>query len=204
MNEKFKTLNNDMVTDISRCLEFVHSETSNVENCFFISKNYWDRLQDIIKQRGFENDADEVSFYRTVKPMFASYIEYFSLLSEGLSFAPPWVEFPETQQGKVEQSAWRNTWQESVNEYWIKEMKRGQRFYRKNQVFLDYCESGDKSNDHEYFLARNNNGAELITRRSHNRDTELFTNHEEILTSWKAYQLYGEYIKKKINKPELT
>lgn len=29
-------------------------------------------------------------------------------------------------------------WQNSVRQYWIRELERGLRFYRKNQVFLDY------------------------------------------------------------------
>jgi hypothetical protein len=41
----------------------------------------------------------------------------------------------------------------------------------------------------------------MMQRRSHNRDTDLFTIHEEILTTWRAYQLYSVYIKKKVNEP---
>jgi len=201
MENGFDLLHNDMLADIARCLDLEHPEKENVESCFFIARNYWTRLQSLVRLRGFENDGDEIRFYRKVKPNFASHIEYFSLLAEGLMFVPPWVPLPEDLQGKIEESAWRRTWQESVNDFWRQEEIRGNRFYRKNQALLDYCASGCNEHDQEYFLPRNIAVSTLSLRRSHNRDTELFTPYEEILTTWHAYKMYSQHIKRRVNEP---
>lgn len=201
MENGFDLLHKDMLEDISRCLELEHPEKENVESCFWIAKNYWERLQISMTSRGFRTEAVEIAFYRNVKPKFASYIEYFSLLSEGLMFVPPWIPFPESLEGKIEETAWCRTWQESVNDFWKQEEVRGKRFYNKNQEFIEYCENKCTHKDADYFLARNRPTGDSSQRRTHNRDTELFTVHEEILTTWEAYKLYSEYIKKKVSEP---
>jgi hypothetical protein len=201
MESGYQLLHTDMLADISRCLDLDHPEKENVESCFWIAMNYWERLQAMCDSVRFRNDATEILFYRSVKPQFASYIEYFSCLSEGLMFEPPWIPLPEGLEGKISAIDWRRTWQHGINEYWTSEGRRGCRFYTKNQSFLDYCESDSKDQDENYFLARNRIAGEMMQRRSHNRDTDLFTIHEEILTTWRAYQLYSVYIKKKVNEP---
>jgi hypothetical protein len=201
MVEKYEGLYNEMLADISRCQEMEHPEKENVESCFWVARNYWQQLQAIVISKGFRNDEAEISFYRNVKPTFASHIEYFSLLAEGLSFIPAWVPLPEDLQGKIDEVAWFKTWQSTVTEYWVQEEKRGNRFYSRNQAFLEYCESGCTEHDEDYFLTRNRVGGEMSQRRSHNRETELFTIHEELLTSWGAYKLYSAYTKMKANEP---
>ncbi len=201
MHPKWETINTDLQKDLTRCLTLEHPEKENVENCFWIAKNYWERLQTFVTEIGFRNDEDEISFYRKVKPKFASYIEYFSMLSEGLMFVPPWIPLPVEFQGKIDEGGWRYKWQDNVKDYWILEEVRGKRFYSKNKAFIEYCESDCTQQDEAYFLARNRPIGEISQRRSHNRDTELFTVHEEILTTWEAYKLYSAYIKKKVNEP---
>lgn len=199
MKPEYQLLHNDMLADIARCLALEHPEKENVENCFWIAGNYWDKLQVFILSAGFRNEEDEMSFYRYVKPKFTCYIEYFSLLSEGLQFVPPWIEFPEQVKGKIDEDLWVRTWNKTVQEYWIKEEDRGNRFYNKNKVFLEYCESPCTEQDPEYFLPGTRVGTEFALIRSHNRDTDLYTVYEQILTTWEAYKLYSEFINKRVN-----
>lgn len=201
MQKEYEVLYQDMLADISRCLELDHPEKNNVEDCFWIAKNYWEKLQEFVAGTKLSVEQDEISFYRHVKPKFASYIEYFSLLSEGLQFSPPEVPFPQDLKSSITEEEWKTRWQETVSEYWMQEENRGNRFYRKNQVFLDYCESNSSDLDQNYFMAGNSELVEISQRRTHNRTTELFTPHEEILTTWEGFKLYRKYIKKKVHEP---
>jgi hypothetical protein len=200
MKPDFELLHNDMLGDIRRCLELDHSEKENAESGFWIARNYWDKLQEIIAKNGFKGKEEEIEFYKVTKPQFASYIEYFSLLSEGLSFVPAWASPPEDFTGK-DKGSWKRLWGESVNEYWTKEKERGIRHFNKHKEFLKYCESGRTEKDELYFLSRNKAFAEYSLLRPHNRDTDYFTLYEEIWTAWKGYQLYHSYIKKKVKEP---
>lgn len=199
MKKEYEALYIDMLADISRCLALDHPEKDNVEDCFWIAKNYWEKLQDFIRLVRLRSDEDQVSFYRHVKPQFASYIEYFSLLSEGLQFVPPEIPFPEDLKNSITEEAWNKKWQQTVGEYWTQEENRGNRYYNKNREFLDYCASNCTDKDHEYFTIGSGDLIDMTQRRAHNRDTELFTPHEEILTTWEAYKLYSAYIKTKVN-----
>lgn len=189
-----------MLADLARCMGLEHPEKDNVGNCFWIAKNYWDQLQTVINKAGFTNELDEIEFYREVKPAFARYIEYYSLLSEGLQFEPPLVSYPQDLQEPINKSDWDRANQRTLIQYWTAEEQRGNRFYHKHQAFLDYCESNNRENDANYFLSSVllTQDGHLAQRRSHNRDTALFTVHEELLTTWHAYKLYSEFIQKKV------
>ncbi len=201
MTAQWLTVFEDMQRDINRCLHLDLPEKENVESCFWIAMNYWEEIQNAVMANGFADDAAEISFYKIIKPKFASYIEYFSLVSEGLAFVPPYVPCPAELAGVASESLWNAEWMESVREYWRKEEDRGKRFSIKHKVILDYYMRGDTPQDADYFLARNVSGADLTQRRSHNRDTQFYTVHEEIITSYWAYKLYADYIKKKLEEP---
>jgi hypothetical protein len=204
MNQKWDKLYKELQADISRCLTLEHPEKENVENCFWIARNYWDQLQAIVWVSRFNGERDEIEFYREVKPAFASYIEYFSFVAEALQFEPSPVPIPDDFSGKVDETSWTKAWQRSVIDYWMQEEKRGERFYHKHQFFLDYCESDSHQNDREYFLPAKDQPGDLTPRCSHNRDTALFTIHEELLTTWQAFKMYREYLKKRIHEPRLV
>lgn len=201
IEQEFDRLYQDMLDDITRCLALEHPEKENVESCYWIARNYWTRAQEIITKRGFTSDEEEIAFFKVVKPKFASHIEYFSLLSEGLQFVPPKVPFPTDVKSNIEEDEWEKVWQQSIVEHWTNEVTRGQRHYEKYKLFLDDCTSENCKKDPEYFLLRKVSQTEFAHRRSHNRDTELFTPHEEILTAWEGFKLYKEYIKRKVHEP---
>lgn len=201
MNPIYQPLYEDMLQDIHRCLALPHAEKDNVENCYWIARNYWDKLQELVKGKGFGSESMELCFFKEAKPAFTSYIEYFSLLAEGLQFEPKLIGLPAEMKGRMREEEWVKALKSNQGQYWKEETGRMDRFYKKHQSFLDYCESSCTQRDEQFFLQRTCCRGDLTQRRPHNRDTELYTVHEEILTTWTAFKKYQEFINQKINEP---
>src|SRR5258706_10983810 len=118
MKQEYQLLHQEMLKDIQRCLQLDLPESENVEACFWIASDYWDKLKERIKNGIFNDEGDEIDFFRNVKPQFTSWMEYFMILSEGLLFVP-------------EERLCAIT-------YWEEEMKRFKRYCDKNHEFVSY------------------------------------------------------------------
>jgi hypothetical protein len=118
MKPEYEPLYQDMLQDIERCLQLELPEKERIENCFWIAINYWEKLKDAVKCKGFKGEKDEIDFFRNVKPHFTSEIDYYVLLSEGLLFVP-----------KL---------RESAIEYWADESRRFKRICDNNNEIVSY------------------------------------------------------------------
>ena len=153
-------------------------EVERVESCFWIANNYWEKLKEMVKNKKFNNDTDEMDFFRNVKPQFTCHIEYYAILSEALQFVP-----------KDEKD---------VSGFWEEECKRYNRFCSKNETFVSYYESGDKHGDSIYFLRENKQPGTVVTTMPYDADTELCASHDRVLRSYLAHKKYNEYVKMRL------
>ena len=111
MDVRYLLLYNDMLACIERCFDIDLPELEQAESCFWITSNYWNRLKELKSPLIFENEEDEIDFFKNVKPGFTGMIEYYTILYEGLLCEP----------------------EDPVNAifYWTQELKRFSRFYIK-------------------------------------------------------------------------
>ena len=153
------------------------AEMEVIEACFKSSLDYWGRVCKLVKTKGFNEEKEEIRFFKEVKPVFAAFIEYYTYRYHALLFAPV----------------------NSVTElerFWRWEERKMQRFYEVNQEFCRYIREGATCRDAEYFLRaslppdKERVSSDLI----HDGDAGLLSPKDPLLTIMKAYELYGQYI----------
>ncbi len=80
MNEQVKLLYQKLLIDIEKCRRNSVSEIEQIECSFKISINYWEDIKKQLVGYVFENKHEEINFYKSIKPKFTSYIEYFTMV----------------------------------------------------------------------------------------------------------------------------
>jgi len=179
MEASFTQLYTDMQAEINRCMQQLLPEKERAEKCFWISRNYGKKLKEVIKNREFSDENDEICFFRNVKPQFVCYIEYFLMICEALSIVP----------GK----------RDAAIAFWEEEKDRFQSFRGKYESFFGYYESGYHYLDKNYFLRENNELVSLPNLHIFDTDIDWCTSHDRLLRNYLAYKEYEEYCNKKLS-----
>jgi hypothetical protein len=135
MKEKWYTLYESMQREIESCKKSGREIKPEIECCFNIGLKYWTEIQMGIDTVDFDSTREEIEYYKTVKPLFKSQIEYYNLVYQAELLRP------------AERS--------ELKEFWIKEQQRLTKFIRENQDFYTYYKSGSTQLDEEYFLSTN-------------------------------------------------
>ncbi|HEV3251837.1 MAG TPA: RteC domain-containing protein [Puia sp.] len=118
---------------IETCKKSGLEKKTEIDRCFNIGLKYWTEIQMGIDTVDFDPTRDVIDYYKTVKPLFKSQIEYYNLVYQAELLRPK--ESPE------------------LKEFWIKEQERLTKFIHENQEFYSYYKSGSTLLDEEYFLS---------------------------------------------------
>lgn len=120
-----------LLAEIVSRKESSHSHRQWIEDCFQLCFFACSRLQEISDKHRFEDQHEEIWFYKTIKPQFTAQIKYFTLLYASEVFAP------EEMERKVD--------------YWINEQKKSLEFFEKHETFYQYYKEGMTNQDPHYF-----------------------------------------------------
>lgn len=178
MNEQYEQLYKEMIEEINWCQQVQMSEPEVVTSCFWIAKNYWDKLKKLIKENPLKNEVQEINFFKDLKPKFTAEIQYFAILSEALLFVP--------------------TDKEDQLCFWQREADRYQWFCDKNREFTDYYESGADHLDSIFFTKMNINVAPLQPLVSYDSDREFCSGQDHLVRSLLAHKMYWRYCREKL------
>ncbi len=198
MEQEYQLLQQDMLHDIERCLKLPHPEKQNVESCFWIAKNYCEKLKELVKQKGFNDVSREIEFFREVKPQFTFYIQYYVLLSEALQFVPMLSPVPDEIKDCITTEVWQADVEVSIIDFWENEGKRFKRFCDKHREFIEYFESDNRRNDCLYFLRESDVTKDYEFTSLYDMDKSLTTSYERLLGSYLANKKYWEYCKERL------
>ncbi len=156
------------------------AEMEMIEACFKSSLDSWGKVCKQVKATGFRDDKEEIRFFREVKPVFASFIEYYTYRYHAVLFSPV---------NDIEE----------MKRFWRWEEKKMQRFFDNHKEFCAYIREGATHRDAEYFLRAS--GEPDKTRCAgdliHDLDADLLSPKDPLLTIMIAYELYGQYIETK-------
>ncbi len=183
MHPKWEILYTEMLADIERCKKMELPETERTESCYRVSVNYWFREKELFMSRVIYDDMEEITFFKTVKPQFTCYIEYYLVLNQGLLFIP-------------------GTSEERLL-YWQEEAKRHQRFCDRHADFIRYYESSKTDQDANYFLQRNNRNVAMPQERIY-EDADCRSSHDHLVRGLFANRMYHEYVLEKIRQLQDT
>jgi RteC protein len=172
-----------LLAAIDSCQQSVGPEMEKIESCFKYSLDYWGKLREQVKGNGFNSDAEEICFFKEVKPLFTGLIEYYTRRYHALLFLP--------SNDKAEQGR-----------FWLWELRKIERFFENNAGFCRYMQEGATDKDEEYFLRGGNTGANSSAVRVHVLDTDISALHDPVLAMMNAYALYKEFIEGETRKLE--
>jgi hypothetical protein len=147
MKEEWFKLYEMMLREMEDCRKPGTDPKAVIECSFNISSQYWARIQITMEDYQFHSKKDEIDFYKRVKPLFKSHIEYYNLLYQAEIFKPDNKPF-------------------EMKEFWIKEQQKLDKFIQENSVFYIYHKNGATNRDEEYFLSgasENENGKTIYT-----------------------------------------
>jgi RteC protein len=132
MKENWSELFNEMTREMESCRKRGADQRSEIECRFSISLKYWAKIQNGIADMQFDNNLDEIEFYKTVKPLFKSQIEYYNLVYQTEILHP--------------------ADKQELKEFWIREQQRLDKFIIQHRDFYQYYKSGATNRDENMFL----------------------------------------------------
>lgn len=165
-----------MMAEIQVCREGSGDKEKEIETCFEIASNYWNDLKAQVEDYAFASEAEEIDFFKNIKPMFTTEIKFYNLLYHALLFKPS-VDPPE------------------IEYFWSRELLRLERFRDANKDFCRYVETGGEDKDEIYFLRK-----EHETGGTAHEELAREAATDELLAEFRALQRYTDYIKLQIEK----
>ena len=178
MKQPYKELYTDMLADIERQSDTVLPEEERVASCFWVAKNYWEHLKNHIKDKAFESDAEEIDFFRNVKPKFTSRIKYFYMLSEILLFIHPDME--------------------EQRKFWKQQAVKYKRFCDGHKEFVDYYERGATFRNEIYFKKIRDELNCPAMMAFFDNDVDFCSTHDWLIRDLLALRMYYNYVREKL------
>jgi hypothetical protein len=156
----------------------ITDEKKRIEWGFGITARAWFGIQQEADNYVFDDQQEEIAFYKVLKPRFIALIDYFTLLYKSALFQP---ESP----------------QENL-EYWQHERVICKNFLSKYQSFCRYYEQGNTAMDHIYFVQETNQQSLIFGLNETNAHTTT-TSYTYLLARVLSIKKYYRYILEKIN-----
>lgn len=156
----------------------ITDERKRIEWAFRIATSTWFSIQQETDNTVFNDQQEEIAFYKVVKPRFIALIDYFTLLYKSVLFQP------ESPHGNLE--------------YWQHERVICKNFLSKYQSFCRYYEQGNTTMDHIYFVQETNRQS-LIFGVNENNAHPTTTSYSFLLARVLSIKKYYRYILEKIN-----
>jgi len=169
--QKFQLLQEE----VKACKGKSYDRELEIEYCYEICSRHWMEVQKILVSYEFASEDEEIDFFRNVKPLFTSEIEYYSLLYHAQLFQPTFVS-------------------KELVQFWDRESQRLDRFIETNPGFYHYMQGGDQSLDSIYFLRVKEERQEGAGGSISDLDRRSSTSHDHLLSILKALEKYTCYV----------
>ena len=134
MNEASLVLYDAMIGEMNDCLSREEDIRTAIECCFNVGQSYSAQIQKMLEDFKFPSGKDEIDFYKNVKPLFKSQLDYYNLVYHAELFKP--------MTNPVE-----------MKEFWVKEHQKLDRFILDHTEFYDYYKNSATNLDEQYFLS---------------------------------------------------
>jgi len=168
---------NKMLQQLAGYEAAITDEKKWIELGFGIAIKTWFGIQQKADHYVFDDQQEEITFFKVLRPRFIALIDYFTLLYKSALFQPQ---------------------DEAQNlEYWQHERDICKNFLSRNQSFCRYYEQGKTTLDHIYFVQENNQQS-LLFGVSENKG-HTTTSYSYLLARILSIKKYYRYILEKIN-----
>lgn len=127
------------------------------------------QLKDFVHRYQFKSKAEEIKFFKEIKPVFASQYFYYDKIFS-IKINEPFGS------------------RESMTVYYFQQLDKLQDFVKENREFYSYCLSNSSTFDDKYFTRENNSYRDIEV------DTTFSTGYDLILATILANQLVKEHL----------
>lgn len=151
--------------------EGIHCEQHKTERYFSIAWRYWELLRAELSGYEFKDLADEIYFFKHVKPLFTAEIEYCHLVYFSILFLPEGHDIDHV-------------------EFWQREALRKEKFQVAYQEFYTYFQSKSEAEDHIYYTRLGKNKELSIENRIYEHDGCTSSLYDPFVASFMAIERY--------------
>lgn len=171
MIEKALKLYDEMQQELSNC-----KKNENEFECrFAIANRYWAILQADLIHYSFDTIADEIVFFKTVKPLFIAELLYCGLCSYAQLCLLNVNEGYETAK------------------FWSQELRRLDKFKEEHLDFVEYYLTQQTSLDEQWFTRKNNDNKYLFISTAFDLEHKASSSHDVLVSNLLALQRYIKY-----------
>lgn len=172
-----------MEADIIRILAGTGPELDRIKDCFITASEHWEKFRNTVHVLGFENRADEIHFFKFIKPRFTGLVEYYSQRYQALLFV---------SDGNAEKA----------HSFWKMQDRRIERFFARHREFVRYYEEGETEMDERYFIRESGKDNDPGSGHINNLDEQISSSHDWIVSRMIALNKYRQDVKSAIYRLE--
>jgi len=178
MQPEWERLHSELQAALTDCLQQSTDALKSIECCFIKSEQYWTLVKNQVNHYVFPAAADEIHFFKHIKPAFTSQVEYYNLLYHVEIFKPVSTE--------------------DLRAFWLREGQRLNDFIALHDAFYRYYKSGDTQHDEQYFTRAGSDAGLLPEAKVYDRDANAATGYDHLITSILALERFTQYVNEKL------
>ena len=169
----------ELVTGLQNISVLAENNLQRAEQSFRFAVGILKRLKVYISECGFQDNEEEIHFFKNIKPEFLKELIYFEELFQMESRKPVGSD-------------------KTVEYYYRGEISRVQHFFEINQYLYNYYLTKDTSFDNLFF-SRKEEYSPLLIPYSYDISSEFSTPYSNIIAKMQAYEYLRNYLNDKIN-----
>ena len=123
-----------LLHEVQECATMHGRSEKYMEGCLSAGMRIWSELSHMITVHQFRSEAEEIWFFKHIKPKFKGLVESYSLMHSAQVLA---------------------SGEKDLMVYWENEKELTLGFLKKHKVFYHYYKTGETRKDSEYFLRKN-------------------------------------------------
>lgn len=173
----WKEVHRQLTIDLNQLSVAQADELTGIRQGFELALRSWYALQKQWLSAGSHETAEQILFFKEIKPMVTRWMDYFLFCYQGLLFVPCSRE-------------------ESII-FWKEELERGARFHRDHDRFVRYINEGCTHWDRHWFV-RSFFCKPLQPRDRLFVDDHCRSTHDGLLRTLMAWNLYIPWVEQKL------
>lgn len=156
----------EMLDEIKACKKEKINEEERIQTCFEIAGNYNEKLKEAVRNHDFEKSADEIYFFKHVKPLFLAEVEFYTYCYHIVLFKTKEIEADKKE----------------LENFYKRQLVKKEKLRKEHPVFFEYVKEKKTYADLQWF-----------TRSINSRDSSLFDN---LMGKYLAIEKFEDYLKR--------
>lgn len=186
-NMRVEEFSNILFEELKKELSKIDENKDNIlekaRKCSSVILKYINRLKKFINSYNFQNTAEEINFFKNIKPLFLAKLIYFQKIYK-IQFHLPFG------------------YSGTVKNYYLNELEKIDDFFKANNEFYSYYRSGSDSLDEIYFTRKEPDSWLLLNSEDYETDILFTTIYDQKLAKIFAFKKVSEFLKTSINQLE--